>query len=62
MSEINMIKALPLNNTSVEDLSEEVIDYVSRVVNIADMDEQFWDDFILGASLWGITAGYTGAI
>lgn len=62
MSEIKMIKAVALNNTSVEDLSEEVIDYVSRVINIADMDEQFWADFILGTSLWGITAGYTGAI
>lgn len=62
MTEIKMNKAVVANELTVEDLSEEVVEYVSRVANIAEMDEQFWADFILGASLWGITAGYTGAI
>lgn len=44
-----------------EALTAEVKEFVSRVVNISEMDEQFWQDFMLGASMWGITAGFTGA-
>ena len=62
MTELNMTRALTAGEVSVNNLSEEVVNYVSRVVNIAQLDEQFWADFILGASIWGITAGYTGAI
>ena len=62
MAEINMNKVIIANELSKEDINEEVIEYVSRVSNIAEMDEQFWSDFILGASLYGITAGYNGAI
>lgn len=62
MDNIKMKKAIALNNnTTKEDLTDEVIDYVHRVANISLMDECFWDDFILGASMWSITAGYTGA-
>jgi enterochelin esterase-like enzyme len=61
MADVNMRRAITYNNATVNDLSEEVVSYVSRVVNIAEMDDQFWADFILGASLWGITAGYVGA-
>ena len=62
MEEYNMIKAINASEVSKDSLSEEVINYLSRVVDISLMDDQFWDDFILGASLWGITAGYTGAL
>lgn len=62
MEEYNMIKAINASEVSKDSLSEEVINYLSRVVNISLMDDQFWADFILGASLWGITAGYTGAL
>lgn len=44
-----------------EALTAEVKEFVSRVVNISEMNEQFWQDFMLGASMWGITAGFTGA-
>ena len=44
-----------------EALTAEVKEFVSRVVNISEMDEQFWQDFMLGTSMWGITAGFTGA-
>ena len=44
-----------------EALTAEVKEFVSRVVNISEMNEQFWHDFMLGASMWGITAGFTGA-
>lgn len=62
MTEIAMTKAVVANELTVADLDEEVVDYVKRVANIAEMDEQFWADFIFGASLWGISVGYTGAI
>lgn len=61
MDNIKMQRAIALNNTTKEDLTDEVIDYIHRVANISLMDEYFWDDFILGASMWSITAGYTGA-
>lgn len=44
-----------------EALTAEVKEFLSRVVNISEMNEQFWQDFMLGASMWGITAGFTGA-
>lgn len=44
-----------------EALTAEVKEFISRVVNISEMNEQFWQDFMLGASMWGITAGFTGA-
>ena len=62
MADIKMKRALAINeNITKENLTDEVIDYVHRVANISLMDEYFWDDFILGASMWSITAGYTGA-
>lgn len=62
MADLNMKRAIALNSeNSAELLSDEVISYISRVANIAEMDEQFWNDFMLGAAMWSITAGYTGA-
>lgn len=60
MADIKMNKAIGLseNSADMSQLSDEVIDYVHRVANTAEMDEQFWNDFMLGAALWGLTAGY----
>jgi hypothetical protein len=62
MQSYNMQRAIAVsNNVNVNDLDDQVVDYVHRVANIALMDEQFWADFILGASLFSIAAGYAGA-
>ena len=64
MQSYNMKRVVPLNSTeslSEEDLTEEVTDYIKRVDNIFLMDESFLNDFLLGISLWSLTAGYTGA-
>lgn len=62
MATYNMRKAVPVIEEPVgeEVLTDEVVDYLHRVADISLMDDQFWADFILGACLWSLQAGYVG--
>lgn len=54
-------KSIIINN-SVDELSDEVVQYVEQYVPKQLLTKNFWDNFILGASMYGISVGYTGAL
>lgn len=60
MAEIKMKRAIGLTDEKIgiENLNEEVVDYIGRVTDIAKLDDQFWNDFMLGIVLWDITCNY----
>ena len=64
MSEIlepgNMKLILKENN--INQLSDEAIEYVKSYVPLQLLTNNFWDNFILGAAMYGISVGYTGAL
>ena len=43
-------------------ISDEVKEYVTSKVDKELLTKEFWDDFVLGASMYGISVGYTGAL
>lgn len=53
-------RTVELNRDALSDEAVTLAESWARVNNIAVMDDIFWNDFLLGAYLWGLYCGCIG--